>query len=107
MDNGHKLKLHTWIKLCIAALMILCLLPMPYGFYNLVRFISMIGFIILAVRAFNSNRNILAIVYGSLALMFQPFMKLVLGRDIWNVVDIVVAILLIGIVVKDKEIRFS
>ena len=34
--NVHKLKLHTWIKLCIAVLMILCLLPMPYGFYNLV-----------------------------------------------------------------------
>lgn len=100
-------KLHTWIKLCIAVLMILCLLPMPYGFYNLVRFISMIGFSLLAFCAYNSNRNVLAIVYGSLALMFQPFIKLLLGRDIWNVVDSAVAIFLIGIISKDKEIRFS
>ena len=43
----------------------------------------------------------------SLALMLQPFIKLVLGRDVWNVVDIVIAIFLIVIVAKDKEIRFS
>ena len=38
----------TRVKLVLVALMMLCLLPMPYGFYNLVRFISMIGFAILA-----------------------------------------------------------
>lgn len=55
MEN-QGLSASTWIKLVLAALMVLCLLPMPYGFYNLVRFLSMIGFAILAVRAYHNSR---------------------------------------------------
>ena len=86
----------------LVALMVLCLLPMPYGFYNLVRFISTIGFAILAGNAYQEGRNKLAVVYGSLLLMFQPFIKLALGREIWNTVDIAVALFLIITIVKDK-----
>ena len=95
----------TWIKLVLAALMVLCLLPMPYGFYNLVRFLSMIGFAILAVRAYHNSRITLLVVYGSLVLMFQPFIKLVLGRDVWIIIDVAVALFLIVTIVKNKEIR--
>ena len=92
----------TRVKLVLVALMVMCLLPMPYGFYNLVRFISMIGFAILAWNAYQEGRNKLAVVYGSLLLMFQPFIKLALGREIWNTVDIAVALFLIISIVKDK-----
>lgn len=97
----------TWIKLGIIAIMILCLLPMPYGFYNLVRFVSMIGFAILAYSAFNEGRKPLAITYGCLALMFQPFIKLVLGREVWNFVDILVAIFLLIVIIKNRELKSS
>ena len=102
----NRIETTAWIKLVLTALMILCLLPMPYGFYNFVRFIAMIGFAVLAVNAYNNKRNILTITYGSLALMFQPFIKIVLGRDVWNVIDVTVAVFLIVIIVKNKEIRF-
>ena len=92
----------TRVKLVLVALMVLCLLPMPYGFYNLVRFISMIGFAILAGYAYQEGRNKLAVVYGSLLLMFQPFIKLALDGEIWNTVDIAVALFLIITMVKDK-----
>ena len=36
------------------------------------------------------------IIYVALALLFQPFIKVALGRTIWNVVDILVALGLIG-----------
>lgn len=78
MEN-QGLSASTWIKLILAALMVLCLLPMPYGFYNLVRFLSMIGFVILAVRAYHNRRITLSVVYGSLVLMFQPFIKRLLN----------------------------
>ncbi len=104
MEN-QGLSASTWIKLVLAALMVLCLLPMPYGFYNLVRFLSMIGFAILAVRAYHNSRITLSVVYGSLVLMFQPFIKLVLGRDVWIIVDVAVALFLIVTIVKNKEIR--
>ena len=102
----HEISVATWIKLSLAALMVLCLLPMPYGFYNLVRFLALIGFAILAVNAYRNSHNYLAITYGALALMFQPFIKLVLGRDVWNIVDVAVAVFLIVLIVKNKEIQF-
>ena len=92
----------TRVKLVLVALMVMCLLPMPYGFYNLVRYISMIGFAILAWDAYQEGRNKLTVIYGSLLLMFQPFIKLALGREIWNTVDIAVALFLIMTIVKDK-----
>ena len=104
--GSNEISVATWIKLSLAALMLLCLLPMSFGFYNLVRFLSMIGFAILAVSAYKNGQNTLAVVYGSLVLMFQPFIKLVLGRDVWNIVDAAVAVFLIMLIVQNKEIQF-
>ena len=39
-------------------------------------------------------------MFAALALLFQPFFKVALGRVVWNIVDVIVAIgLLILIVV--------
>lgn len=83
------------IKICLAALMFLCLLDMPYGFYQLVRFIALVGFGILALKANENNNNIELIIYGALALLFQPFIKVALGREIWSIIDLIVGIGLI------------
>lgn len=43
------------------------------------------------------------IVYGALALLFQPLLKIALGRELWNIVDVIVGIgLLISIFLKPK-----
>ncbi len=79
----------------LAALLLLCLAPMPYGYYQLVRFVAMAIFAVMAYQYVQEKRNTLAVVFGALALLFQPFLKIALGRTIWNIVDVVVAILLV------------
>jgi hypothetical protein len=91
-----KLSLQTIIKILLAVLFFLCLLDMPYGFYQLVRFVALIGFGILAYKANEDSKNIKVIMYGSLALLFQPFFKIALGREIWNMIDVIVGIGLIA-----------
>lgn len=92
------------IKIGLAILFFLCLADMPYGYYQLVRFIGLIGFAILAYQANQRNKQKEMIIYGGLALLFQPFFKIALGREIWNIVDVVVGIgLLISIFIKPKE----
>jgi hypothetical protein len=82
----------------------LCLADMPYGFYQFVRFAGLIGFAILAYQANEQGRQTEMIIYGGLALLFQPFFKIALGRQMWNIVDVVVGIgLLISIFMKPKE----
>ena len=45
------------IKLSLAVLLLLCILHMPYGYYQLVRFIGMIGFAYLAYEANQSKKE--------------------------------------------------
>jgi hypothetical protein len=92
------------IKIILAILFFLCLADMPYGFYQFVRFAGLIGFAILAYQANQQGRQTEMIIYGGLALLFQPFFKIALGRQMWNIVDVVVGIgLLISIFMKPKE----
>ena len=92
------------IKVILAILFFLCLADMPYGFYQFVRFAGLIGFAILAYQANQQVRQTEMIIYGGLALLFQPFFKVALGREIWNIVDVVVGIgLLISIFMNPKE----
>lgn len=92
------------IKIVLAVLFFLCLLDMPYTYFQFVRFASLLGFAILAYRAHEQGRETEMFIYVGLALLFQPFFKVVLGRQIWNIVDIIVGItLLISIFKKQKE----
>jgi hypothetical protein len=91
------------IKIGLAILLFLCLADMPYGYYQFVRFIGLVGFAILAYQANQQNNQTEAIIYGALALLFQPFFKISLGRELWNVIDVVVGLgLLVSIFFKNK-----
>jgi hypothetical protein len=99
------INLSNIIKVILAILFFLCLANMPYGFYQFVRFAGLIGFSILAYQANQQGKQTEMIIYGGLALLFQPFFKIALGRQMWNIVDVVVGIgLLISIFMKPKEI---
>lgn len=92
------------IKFLLSILLIICLLNMPYGYYQFVRFAAFLGFALLAYFSYQHNKNIEVIIYIGLALLFQPFIKVALGRTIWNIVDVIVAIGLIGsILIKNKS----
>ena len=79
------------LKIILAVLLLLCLLSMPYGYYNIVRVVSMIGFSIIAYHYYSEKKIELFIVFCGLALLFQPFVKVPLGRTIWNITDVIVA----------------
>jgi hypothetical protein len=95
------------IKILLAILMFGCLLDIPYGYYQLVRFISMVGFGILAYQSNQDNRMIEMIIYGSLALLFQPFFKIALGRELWNIVDVIVGAGLLVTIFLDSKLKKS
>ncbi len=84
-----------YITFILAAMLLLCLAPLPYGYYMLVRWAAMVVFAVLALDYYSKNKKELAVTFGALALLFQPFIKIALGRTIWNIVDVIVAILLI------------
>ena len=86
--------LNTISKLILSILLLLCLADMPYGYYQFVRFISAIAFVYFAYDD-KSNGGKLFVVFIILAVLFQPIIKISLGRELWNVVDVIVAVFLI------------
>ena len=92
------------LYLIFAAMLLLCLVPMPYGYYMLVRFVMMVACGAMAYRYYTSHKTAAAWIFGALALLFQPIYKIALGRVTWNVVDVLVAILLIVLFVMEKRL---
>jgi hypothetical protein len=91
------------IKISLAILFFLCLLDMPYGYYQFVRLAGLVGFAILANQANQQGRQTEMLVYIGLALLFQPFLKVALGRQLWNIVDVIVGVGLLISVFRNKK----
>lgn len=91
------------IKIILAALLLLCLAKMPYGYYQIVRFTGLIGFAILAYKSNERQENIMTIIYVALAVLFQPLFKISLGRELWNIIDVIVAVGLFISIFIDKR----
>ena len=86
-----------YIGLGYAIALLVCLCPMPYGYYNFIRFAGLIIFVMFSVSFYDEGKKALSLIFASLALLFQPFVKIVLGKTIWQIVDVVVALGLIAI----------
>lgn len=93
-----------YFNIILIVLLLLCLLHMPYGYYEFIRFVAAVGFAVFAYDYYEKQQKALVVTFGALALLFQPFVKIALGRVMWNVVDVVVAIGLMVLLIKEKEI---
>ncbi len=98
-DKSHfsstKTTIKISVKFALSVLFIFCLFEMSYGYYQAVRFLGMAGFVWLAYTDNERKEKSLVIVWVLSALLINPFIKVPLGRTIWNIADIIWAIILI------------
>ena len=78
---------------------------MPYGYYQLVRLFCLIVFVYLSYIAFQWCKFFEMAVYLGLALLFQPFFKIALGRSLWNLIDIFVGVALMLSIWKKQTLN--
>ena len=90
---------HQW--LIMTAMLLLCLCDMPYSYYQLVRFVTMVVFGINALNYGAKECSSLMVTMVIFALLFQPFFPIALGRMMWNIVDVIVAIFLLYLWYKE------
>ena len=95
--------MNNQIKLILSVLLLVCLFDMPYGYYQFVRLAAGISFAYYAYAAYEDKKQPTMLLYVGLALLFQPFFKIALGRELWNVVDVLVAIGLIVSIFLEKN----
>ena len=65
--------------------------------------VTMILFGCIALDFYKNNRMSLCVIASSIALLFQPFCKIVLEKTIWNIIDVAVAIMLVLLWYKNKK----
>jgi len=86
-----KLTPENLIKIALAILLLLCLFHMPYGYFQIFRFIAVVGFAILSYYEYERKNIPLVIVFAGLVLLFQPLVKVPLGRQVWVIIDVIIS----------------
>ena len=91
------------VSLALAIGLLLCLAPMPYGFYAVIRLATAIISCCWAYQFYKEGQTPLTIVALASAILFQPLIMIVLDRTTWQVIDVLLAISLILLVVKHNR----
>ncbi len=101
-----KITREEMVKLGLSLLLLLCLFELPYGYYQLFRYLALVGFAVLTYFEFERRNRLWVLVFVALALLFQPFYKLGMGRLLWNIIDGVVAAgLIVQVIIARKKQR--
>lgn len=91
--------LHPAVWLLPAAMLVVAIFPLPYGYYQLLRVVVFACAALLSWKAYqDSNQNIeqVTLVFGAMALLMNPFLPVELPKLIWMLVDAICAATFVG-----------
>ena len=83
------------IRYIVSAMLLLAIADLPYGYYTILRIIVTIVAGITAFIASEQDNEIWMILFGAIAILFNPIIPIYLDKEIWVVIDIIVAILFV------------
>src|SRR5262245_19249729 len=85
----------TIARIATVIMLFLALPELPYEYYTLLRFVVCGTTAYGAYFASTQKKSAWAWAFGIIAVLFNPFIPFHLGRYMWQVVDVVVALLLV------------
>ena len=85
-----------------AALLALGAAPLPYGYYTFLRIVACGVFAYAAFVSHSRKSAALPYVFGALAILFNPIIKISMPKEIWAIVDVCSALFLLA---SAKHIR--
>ena len=78
--------------LAASAMLLLSVLPLPYGYYTLLRLVVIVVSA-LGIFVFNEMKDGTTVIFlGLIFILFNPFIPIHLDKMVWVFIDIVVAI---------------
>src|SRR5450631_2502408 len=96
------------IKSILAAILIGCLFKMPYGYYQLVRWIVCAGFVYFSYTEYELKNTILSILCGLVAVLFNPLKPIYFKKETWHPIDMGIAVaVIIWIIIDLLSLKFS
>ncbi|MCJ7663519.1 MAG: hypothetical protein MUO24_04695 [Desulfobacterales bacterium] len=89
--------------LVAAAMLLGALADLPYGYYQLLRFVICGVSIYIAFTACNWQKMWAVWLFGFIALLFNPLIPIHLSRELWQPIDIICALLFSAIIIFIKK----
>lgn len=83
------------IYIC-AAMLFLGAVPLPYGYYTLLRLVACGVFGFAAFTAHERKNIVLPWIYGMIALLFNPVFKVHFSKGTWALLDVAAAVVLLA-----------
>lgn len=85
--------MRTLLLIC-TGLLLLALVDLPIGYYTLLRIVVTIGAGAVLITEFENGINFWVIVFGLIAILFNPLIPVYLGdKEAWMPIDLIAAIL--------------
>lgn len=101
VEINKMFKTKNLIKIILSFAIVLCLIEMPYWYYQLFRIFSTIGFVYLAYLDYKSKIKITPQIFISAAIIVNPIFKISFGREVWQVVDMILLVVVIFSIVYE------
>jgi hypothetical protein len=96
MNRNLSQKRPHLIPAIIAAVMLLGALGRwPYGYYQLVRWVTCGAAVWIAFLAYDWRKQWASVLFGIVAVLFNPLLPIHLTREIWQPIDFLCAVLFI------------
>ena len=74
------------------------LADVPYGYYQLLRFVVCGVGIYVAFTAYSWQKMWAVWLFGFIALLFNPLIPIYLSRELWQPIDVICAVLFVVII---------
>lgn len=89
MQNRPHLIPSIFAALCL----LVAILPWPYGYYVFLRIVVCIAALFVIAVAYERRQTWAMCLWGIVAILFNPIIKIPLSREIWQPIDFVCTIL--------------
>ena len=73
----------------VPGLLLIALLPLPYFYYQLLRIVVTVVASIYAYKFYEDNQMAWVLVFGIIALIWNPIFPIYMDKSVWIVLDII------------------
>ena len=73
----------------VPGLLLIALLPLPYFYYQLLRIVVTVVASIYAYKFYEDNQMPKVIIFGIIALIWNPIFPIYMDKSVWMILDIV------------------
>lgn len=106
MKKNSKNVKESYLQTAMIVMLVVAVLPLHmYGYYVLLRVVICFGCGYLAMRAYSLQKIGWAWFLGTIAIIYNPFVKIALGKSLWALVNVVTIVALIMRIRENRKLE--